>query len=161
MFGNACSPNEPARAQPLAERSGQTIAGGGENDAKAQASSLQPIDLLERDLLFAERPLSCFGNASLLHARGIACPALRREQPQADGNGNLPTRKGEGNQRLAVGPLAQRGRILRGDANRAVALLGQARVVDDQKRARGADELVCLPRPAPSGASSHTPSEMK
>ena len=63
MFGNADSPSQPACAQPLAKRSGQAVAGIGENGAEANARSHQPVDFIKRDFRLAARPTKRFGDA--------------------------------------------------------------------------------------------------
>ena len=49
------------------------------------------------------------------------------------------------NKRLTIGSLAEHGRILRGDADRMFAFLGQARIIDDQIGVGAPNEFICLP----------------
>ena len=65
MFGNAYGPSKPACAQPLAKRSGQAVAGIGENGAEANAAVIN-------------RSISSSAISGLLRGRrnGSGMPAL-------------------------------------------------------------------------------------
>ena len=86
------------------------------------------------------RPAKCFSTLGFRHNKWTACPAFRQEQPQAGCARNLIAGERQGHQCLAVGVLAKLGGILRGGANLMRTLLGQARVIDDQKGIAAADE---------------------
>ena len=95
---------------------------------------------------FVRAARQVLGHAGLRHPLGVAGPAFRQKQAQADHHRNLVPRQRQRHQRLAIGGLAERRGVLRRDADRMRPLLRQRRVVDDKDCAGSADQLVRLDR---------------
>jgi len=72
------------------------------------------------------------GHACADEAVRIARPALGQEQTQANHDRHFARSQRQRHQRLAIGVLAQRRRVLRSDADRMASLLGQRGIVNDQ-----------------------------
>jgi hypothetical protein len=105
---------------------------------------LQPVHFLQRDL-----ELRAVREAMLRHAHrqaafGIVGPLRRQEEPERDADRHLLTGEREGDERLAVRRLARSPGVLARHADRALPLLEQRRVVDDQHRVRAADQRLGL-----------------
>ena len=76
--------------------------------------------------------------STAIHAKGA------RTTNPGQSQGHLVARQGEGEERLAVGLLAQRTTILPSDPDRVRALLGHSGVVDHQERVGSAQQAVTL-----------------
>ena len=129
---DADGPGQAALAQRLPERRAQAISGIGQHAAEAHAGGANPVDLGQRDLGLGPVGATVLGHAGTVEPGGIARPALGQEQPQPHHHRHLARGQRQRHQRLAVGVLAKRRGILRRDADRVAALLGQRGVVDDQ-----------------------------
>lgn len=80
----------------------------GQHTAEAHPGGDDAIDLLDRDLGLGPVFLQGRRHAGLVHARGIARPAFRQEQPQAQHERNCARSQRHRHQRLTVGILAER-----------------------------------------------------
>ena len=141
---NAHRPEQPERRQALPERRADAVAGIGQHRAEAHAGLQQPLEFLQRDLRLRARRPERLGHAGALQALRILDPGVGQKQPQDDRDRHLIPGQRQRDQRLAVGVLAQSAGILRADADRMRALLGQRRVVDHQDGVGPADEPVGL-----------------
>ena len=128
------------------------VAGVGQHHAARHAGGQRRLDLVKRDLrLGAEDDIlrdACFGPPVR-----IVCPALRQIEPVGDGQARMVIGHRQAHRDLAVVLLAELAAILAGHADRMLALLGKAGVVDDP----GADRSLLLERrqhlaPAPPQA---------
>ena len=144
MARNADRPGKFASREPLAERRAQPITGIRQHAAKAHTGRDGTIDLRQSHLRLGPRR-SIFGrNTRSLQPSPIARPTLGKKQPQRQHDRHFASRQRQRHQGLAVGGLAQRRSILRGDTHRMRALLGYRGIVDHQHGIAAADEPVRL-----------------
>src|SRR3546814_7887482 len=80
---DADRPVQASCAQPLAERSREAVSGIREHTAKAHPGGNDPVDFLDSDRRLGAIRAEGLGHARLDHARLVARPAFRQEQPQA------------------------------------------------------------------------------
>ena len=145
MFGNADSPSKPACAQPLAKRSGT----GRSRHRRERRRSKRPQSSTGR-FHQARFPACCAADETVRGCRLSPYAADHSSNSPARTSASRPRSERHGvwasrNKRLTIGSLAEHGRVLRGDADRMFAFLGQARIIDDQKGVGAADELIRLP----------------
>jgi hypothetical protein len=131
---NPDSPRQAARAQALAERRAQAVAGISQHDAERDSGDDGSVDLGQRHFGLGPEGAVLMRDAGFVQAGGISSPALGQEQAQADRNRNLTLGQRRRNERLAVRGLAERRGVLGRDAHRVLALLRERRVVDDEIR---------------------------
>jgi hypothetical protein len=115
----------------------------GKDVAEGHACFDDAGDLVERDLPLRPED-DILGHTALATTDFVLCPLLRQVEAQRDRYGDLVPRQRQGDERLAVGSLAELAAVLVRDADRVLALLHQRRVVDDQMRVVSADERVRL-----------------
>ena len=128
-------PEQAAFAQRLTEWPTGAVTGIGQHAAETRAGGDHAIDLLDRDLRLCQSDLPILGNTRLGHPLGIRRPGLGQEKAQADHHRHFARCQGHRDQRLAVGRLAKRGGVLRGDPDRMLPFLWQRGVVDDEEAA--------------------------
>src|SRR5215510_8013433 len=123
VTGDADSPDQVATRQLLAERRALPIASIGQHTAKASTACDQAINFGKRDLRLRACAPMWDRNAGPLQTCRIIDPALRQEETQGHRYWHFAARKGHRHQRLAIGGLAKRRRILRSNADRVLTLL--------------------------------------
>ncbi len=79
--GDADGPIQASCAQGLTERSREAVSGIREHAAEAHPRGDDPVDLLDRNRRLGAIGAEGLGHASLDHARLVARPAFRQEQP--------------------------------------------------------------------------------
>ena len=117
------------------------VAGIGQHHAPRHAGGQRRLDLVKRDLrLGAEDDI--LRDARFGASVGIVGPALRQIEPVGDRQARMVIRHRQAHRDLAVVLLAELAAILPCHADRMLALLGKAGVVDDP----GADRSLPLER---------------
>ena len=138
--GHAHGPLHAAGAQRPAEGGTAPVARVREHDAEGRAGRTDAVQLLERDLPLGAGRAAVRGDSGAAAPGGVGGPLGGQEEAQGHRDGHLAAGQRERDERLAVRVLAGRAGVLVGHPDRAVALLGQRRVVHHQHGVAAADQ---------------------
>src|SRR5271170_2712956 len=103
---------------------------------KPNSSGARPAHDVEREFALRHLLARGLGNPRPLAARRVLDPALRQIEPRIDRRVALAIGQHPEHRDLTIVDLAQPPRPLPGDADRTIALLGKAALVDDQRARR-------------------------